>query len=486
MKLSYKTKACILRLAAALLCAAAVAILWQESPVRAETLAEKAFSEKEPLERDLYEFSIKVIPMGRSVRMWGLMRLSYVNRTDATLYNIVLRLHANDVEPNCMAIASVAVNGQSALHTLSQDGSILNISLPMELKAGESASVFLRMDMTVPQTGGRFGINSTGIMFGNALPIAAVYENGAWRDEPYYENGDSFYSLISDYKVALSVPAGYSLAHTGSRVSRSANGAYDVYYIAAPMVREFAFALIEKAYVEETKCLGGRVTVHALADSRNHAKFAAGCAVSALEFFSEKIGDYPYSDLYVAPFDLSGGMEYPGLIMIYRGDIKESRGAEGALVIGHETAHQWFYNLVGSDQVNAPWLDEALVEYLGFDFLRSYMGDDAANKIDDERYGQFRTTYERKLRLDSALSEFAGADYFYVVYAYGYEFYYQLVKEIGSGAFYEGLKTYYYANYMGVGTKERLIAAFSEAAGRDLIDWFEAHIQPPQGAEDRR
>lgn len=39
---------------------------------------------------------------------------------------------------------------------------------------------------------------------------------------------------------------------------------------------------------------------------------------------------------------------------------------------------------------------------------------------------------------------------------------------------------------MGVGTKERLIAAFSEAAGRDLTDWFEAHIQPPQGAEDRR
>ena len=72
------------------------------------------------------------------------------------------------------------------------------------------------------------------------------------------------------------------------------------------------------------------------------------------------------------------------------------------------------------------------------------------------------------------------------MYAYGYEFYYQLVKEIGSGAFYEGLKTYYYANYMGVGTKERLIAAFSEAAGRDLTDWFEAHIQPPQGAEDRR
>ena len=74
--------------------------------------------------------------------------------------------------------------------------------------------------------------------------------------------------------------------------------------------------------------------------------------------------------------------------------------------------------------------------------------------------------------------ELSGADYFFMVYAYGHDFYAKLVDEIGAGAFYEGLKTYYNANYMGIGTKEKLIAAFSEAAGRDLTEWFEANIAP--------
>ena len=30
-----------------------------------------------------------------------------------------------------------------------------------------------------------------------------------------------------------------------------------------------------------------------------------------------------------------------------------------AVVVAHEVGHQWFYNLVGNDQVDQPWLDEA-------------------------------------------------------------------------------------------------------------------------------
>ena len=146
--------------------------------------------------------------------------------------------------------------------------------------------------------------------------------------------------------------------------------------------------------------------------------------------------------------------------------------------MGHETAHQWFYGVVGSDQVHSPWLDESLVEYLGFDFLRQYAGSDAADALERERYYAMRNEYLRTKRLDGSLEELAGADYFFMVYAYGHDFYAKLVNEIGSGAFYEGLKTYYNANYMGIGTKEKLIVAFSEAAGRDLTGWFEANIAP--------
>ena len=200
--------------------------------------------------------------------------------------------------------------------------------------------------------------------------------------------------------------------------------------------------------------------------------------VVAIDFFSENIGEDPYSDIYVVPFDLNGGMEYPGLIMINKAYFKSSKSTEGALVMGHETAHQWFYGVVGSDQVYSPWLDESLVEYLGFDFLRQYAGTDAADALEQERYYAMRNEYLRTKRLDGSLEELSGADYFFMVYAYGHDFYAKLVDEIGAGAFYEGLKTYYNANYMGIGTKEKLIAAFSEAAGRDLTGWFEANIAP--------
>jgi aminopeptidase N len=33
------------------------------------------------------------------------------------------------------------------------------------------------------------------------------------------------------------------------------------------------------------------------------------------------------------------------------------------VVIVHETAHQWWYSMVGNDQILEPWLDESLADY---------------------------------------------------------------------------------------------------------------------------
>ncbi len=496
----------LLSAAAALICVAAIAVFWQsmtdtkpkdtvsseldalyfadaeaqtESPLAtprqlSTTIADDA-SATAVRERDLYEFSIQVEKRSSVVTLRGMMRLTYVNKSEDTLYNIVLRIHANDVEPDCTKISSVSADGVTAAYTLSEGGKLLTVSLPHEIAPDEQAQLFLRFEMTVPETSSRFGINSTGCMLGNALPIAAMYENGAWRTESYIGIGDSFYSRTSDYKVALSVPRDLTLAHTGSRVSEEADGAYTVYYISAPSVREFAFALITDGVEYTASARSNRVTVHAIGESKKKAEFAAKCAAAAIDFFSEKIGEYPYNDFYVVPFDLSGGMEYPGLIMTYKGDWKEDSAA-GMLVIGHEVAHQWFYGVVGSDQINSPWLDESLVEYLGFEFLKDYANETTAADFERERYAFFRENYVRTKRLDASLKELSGEDYFYVVYAYGYKFYSYVVDWIGEGAFYEGLKTYYNSNYMGIGTKESLASALSEAAGYNLLSRMEAYI----------
>ena len=85
-------------------------------------------------------------------------------------------------------------------------------------------------------------------------------------------------------------------------------------------------------------------------------------------------------------------MEYPGLCMIGERDYLESRADSLELTIAHETAHQWFFSLVGSDQVNDPWRDEALSEYLMLRYVQ-------------RRYGQSSFESLKSYRVDAAMQE---------------------------------------------------------------------------------
>jgi aminopeptidase N len=49
-----------------------------------------------------------------------------------------------------------------------------------------------------------------------------------------------------------------------------------------------------------------------------------------------------------------GGIEYPGAIQML---------TSSHLVAVHETAHQWFYAMVGDSQAQHAWLDEAFATY---------------------------------------------------------------------------------------------------------------------------
>jgi hypothetical protein len=92
--------------------------------------------------------------------------------------------------------------------------------------------------------------------------------------------------------------------------------------------------------------------------ARGDARGFARIAVQALERLSRRYGPYP-SPVYtlaVAPDLFAGGIEYPTLSFI-----GASRYLQG--VIDHETAHQWFYSLIGNDQARDPWLDETLATW---------------------------------------------------------------------------------------------------------------------------
>src|SRR5205823_639851 len=90
---------------------------------------------------------------------------------------------------------------------------------------------------------------------------------------------------------------------------------------------------------------------------------AADISADAVSRYDAHFGAYPYTELDVLPVTASGfeGVEYPGLIMIgksYYQQTQKKPGIDMQDVVVHEVAHQWWYNVVGDDQLREPWLDE--------------------------------------------------------------------------------------------------------------------------------
>ena len=242
-------------------------------------------------------------------------------------------------------------------------------------------------------------------------------------------------------------------------------------------MRDFALALIPGGKTATAQSSVGRTTVKAVAGTQSAADFCAEVAVDALDFYNRTIGLYPYAELSVVPFDQSGGMEYPSLIMISSRYLRSDSRAMGELVIAHEVAHQWFYSVVGSDQINAPWLDESLVEFLAFRYYAEHNGEEAAEALWNERFSTYATA-ERDTRLDASLYEFEGDAYFTTVYAHGAALFRALWEEVGDTAFFGALRIYFDANSFENAMFSDLLAAFEEAIGRDFTAWFETRMAP--------
>lgn len=430
--------------------------------------------------RSLYEAVLDCDPEAGVVE--GQLRLTYRNAGPETLYQVVLRLWPNAMAQGSLTVHSVSMEGKAVYHTLTDNGSVLSVPLNRDLVPGGSATLYMRYTLNVPEQENRFGRSSTGLLLGNALPVAAALEAGQWRLDSYVNAGDSFVSDIADYKVVIRCPQTYIPAASGGlyEAKLGEDGVYEAYYI-APNVRDFAVALVNKCFTAVSSSAHG-VPVYGYATFKDRAQYLADTAAGALSYFETQIGPYPYAEFSAVGGTLPGGMEYPGLIMVESDVLAGSRRAMGEVYIAHETAHQWFYAVLGTDQVREPWVDEALVEFLGFDYIRSVHGEAYSTQLAEVSFAGMDAV-PPSLPLNAPLADFAAAEksseYFNAVYARGYQLYDELYRELGEEVFYAALRDIYARRMFQRITGAELIEAFSQAAGRDMEPVFDAYMTPP-------
>jgi aminopeptidase N len=105
-----------------------------------------------------------------------------------------------------------------------------------------------------------------------------------------------------------------------------------------------------------------------------NAQQVADAAAQAVEFFSQRFGPYPYTSLELTQMPGSMSQGWPGLVFLSSvGFLTDEEKAELHMsavnrtlskgVIAHETAHQWWGDLVMWNGYRDQWMMEALANY---------------------------------------------------------------------------------------------------------------------------
>lgn len=429
----------------------------------------------------------------------GHARILYTNNTNVALAQVFLRLLPNGHQSfgdGSLRVSNVTVDSTPAKIILSNNNSTLEIDLSRPLDVHQTIMIEMDFQGVVPvdfgnqadSTGsGNYGIfNLTeGVMtLTGWYPLLAVYDSTGWRLDPVSWMGDSTFSETAFYTVDVSAPKDFLVVTTGTEVSTLSASSGTLHHVVSGPARDFCMVIADPRYGMQRS---SRVVYGTTVNAYYHPKHksaglqALEVAAQSLETYNDRIGAYPFSeyDVVEVPLNHASGVEYPGLVLIGSALYDAPEKPDFAVTIAHETAHQWWYSLVGSDPFQHPWLDEALTSYtssLYYEFSQSLSANRGLINYWQERYGQSTAKGEDD-RITESLTHFQnrGDPRFYstIVYVKGALFFNALRQHIGDAAFFTALQNYFQAHQYQIADPQDLLITFEEAAGRSLADFYQ-------------
>ncbi|MEU3500070.1 M1 family aminopeptidase [Streptomyces hundungensis] len=385
---------------------------------------------------------------------------TFTNASATALNEVYLRLWDN-YHGTCsaMPIKVSNVTGGTA-GDLTVGCTALKIALATPLSQGQSATIGFDLGITVPSGADRFGYDGAFNNIGNALPVLAVRDAAGWHLDPYTNNGESFYSLAADFKVTLDHPTGLLVPATGTSVDTPGSSGRTITTATASKVRDFAWAAGPFSKISGTSPAGTAINIYSVSGiSSSDAQSMLATAKSAVDTHAARFGAYPYGELD-AVIDNNywfGGMEYPGFVL----DLVSTTA------LTHEIGHQWWYGIVGDDEYNSPWLDEAFTDY-ATDLAQNKTGTGCWNSV------SWASTSE-KITNSMAYWDAHSSRYSTVIYGYGKCALHDLRRVLGDSAMAKVLKDYATSHWYGVSTTAEFKAAAQAATTTDLTSFWTQH-----------
>ena len=285
------------------------------------------------------------------------------------------------------------------------------LTLAQPLPPGSRIRISTPFLLKIPASFSRLGHVETSYQMTQWYPKPAVYDQKGWHAMPYLDVGE-FYSEFGSFDVTLTLPENYVVGATGvlqtpseieflhkkeaetrewlakteqheaAQFPASSVKMKTIRYT-AEQVHDFAWFADKRFLVlKDTARLASGKTVDCWAMFPSAKQTKVKTAQSkywekgaffvrrAVEFYSDKVGEYPWPQATAVHSALSagGGMEYPMITVI--GNSSSAKELDN--VITHEVGHNWFYGILASDEREHPFMDEGLNSYYEQRYMKEY------------------------------------------------------------------------------------------------------------------
>lgn len=298
--------------------------------------------------------------------------ITYTNQTDQPLPDLALVIEPNRW-PGGFVLHSLLWQSGQPVDPYQLEGHLLSIPLTQPLQEGESIGLSLTYDLLLPEIPQPsptlrpvpYGYTERQTNLVDWYAYLPPYRPGSgWLvHKPWYFGEYQIYDA-ADYQVEITL----TRAVDNLLIAASAPVAQEglVYRYQLENARGFSWSASNQ-YLARSETLGDvTVTSYAFPLDTAAGEAALQNTLQALKLYDEEFGPYQHRSLSVVEADFLDGMEYDGLYFLSRGFYNLYDGTPKSyltIIAAHETAHQWWYGLVGNDQALEPWLDEALCTY---------------------------------------------------------------------------------------------------------------------------
>jgi hypothetical protein len=399
--------------------------------------------------------------------------------------------YAKENERGEMSDISFLANGKTLVAEATEYIDVIKVVLTEPLTSGEKRTLFTKFTVKVPKVFSRLGHEGQNYFITQWYPKPAVYDVNGWNPMPYLNQGE-FYAEFGSFKVAVTLPDNYTLVATGECMTvgelASEKVAIDTVPVSststktirfeADNVHDFAwFASKQWGYVTKEIDLGATKVLARVVATEPDKKDLEHIE-TAIKYYSDNVGIYPYSHATVVHGELKagGGMEYP---MITLCDFMSEE------VIVHEVGHNWFYGILANNERTYPWMDEA---------INSYYESEAMAQNKKPGLGDVNTTIMMAFVRDKYLTndyqpiastseELTGANYGLSVYGLGAKSFGYLKAYLSEDLFRECMRTYYDTWKYKHPLPDDMKRSFEATSGENL-SWFFDEILTSTGKLD--